>query len=167
MLRRYALGLAALALLLIASVGLKYVNTLAASQPDIPRMRGELASALGRGGYAITLPTGEPKWWNDGLVAGRKDGCTVFVRDATYFGPELEAISSRRMNGGRPLRYMWGGEYVPAYPRLRIEIQWRIQRELARLGVSYGIAPVIAVGAEPKCWPAPRLLRQVRIFYRA
>lgn len=164
--RRYAPGLAALALLLLISVGLKFANRLASSEPDIPTMRRELATALETGSYAANLASGEPVWWTDGLVSGRKGTCEIFVRDATYFGPEVETISSRRMNAGRPLRYIWGGRYADAYPRLQIEIQWRIQREMARLGWRYGIDPVIAVGAADRCWPDPSIFRGVQIFYR-
>ena len=164
--RRYAPGLAALILLLVVSIALKYLNTLAASAPDIQRMRGELVTALATAGYDATLPTGEPQWWTGGLVTGRKDGCTLFLRDATYFGPELEAISSRRMNDGRPLRYIWNGRYIDQYPRIRIEIYWRIQRELARLGWRYGIDPVIAVGTPDNCWPNAAIFADVQIYYK-
>jgi hypothetical protein len=167
MVRSYAFGFAALFALLVVSVGLKFANTLVSAQPDIQRMRLELVSVLKDRQYTITLPQGEPKWWNDGLVIGRKSNCEVFLRDATYFGPELETISSRRMNSGRPLRYIWGGEHITNYPRLRIEVQWRIQRELARLGWRYGIDPVIAVGTPQNCWPDPTLFENVQIYYQA
>lgn len=166
MLRRYALGFAALVALLVVSMGLKFASTIVADQPDLQRMRLELASVLKDGGYNVTLPDGVPRWWNDGLVIGRSDACEIFLRDATYFGPELEAISSQRMNGGRPLRYIWSGEYIAAYPRLMIEVQWRIQRELARIGWRYGIDPVIAVGASDECWPDAAQLRSVQIYYQ-
>lgn len=165
MMRQYAPGLAALALLLLVSVALKFVNTLAASEPDIQKMRRELVAALETSGHAATLASGKPKWWADGLVSGRNGACQVFLRDATYFGPELEAISSRRMNGGRPLRYIRGGTYIETYPRVRIEIEWRLQRELARLGWRYGIDPVIAVGASDGCWPDAGVFRTVKQYY--
>jgi hypothetical protein len=164
--RRHLPGLAALGLLLLVSIALKFANTLAASEPDFQRMRIELAGALESGGYVAELASGEPKWWTDGLVLGRKGACEIIVRDATYFGPEVEAISSRRMNGGRPLRYIWGGKYITTYPRIGIEARWRTQRELARLGWRYGIDPVIAVGARAGCSPAPTLMRSVKIYYQ-
>ena len=154
-------------LLLLISIALKFANTLAASEPDFQRMRIELAEALDSEGYVAELASGEPKWWTDGLVIGRKGACEITLRDATYFGPEVEAISSKRMNEGRPLRYIWGGKYITNYPRIGIEARWRTQRELARLGWLYGIDPVIAVGAKKGCWPAPGLMRNVRIYYRA
>lgn len=165
--RRHAPGLAALALLLLISIALKFANTGGTSEPDLQKMRRELAAALEKGGYTASLASGEPRWWTDGLVVGRKGSCDVFLRDATYFGPEMEAISSQRMNAGRPLRYIWGGAYIESYPRISIEAQWRVQREMARLGWRYGIDPVIAVGARDQCWPDPAMLGRVQIFYKA
>jgi hypothetical protein len=166
MARRYWVGIGLLALLLLVSIGLKFVNRLAASEPDFQTMRHALVSALEAGGYEARLASGRPKWWADGLVIGKRGSCTVFLRDATYFGPEFEAISARRMNNGRPLRYIWGDSYISHYPRIRIEVEWRLQREFARLGWRYGISPVIAVGTPEGCWPQPELFQKVRLYYR-
>jgi hypothetical protein len=157
-------GLAALALLLVVSVALKLYSIAIISEPDRPKLMRALVSAMVAGGYQATSGVGN--WWSSGLVSAHKGACKVSLRDATLFGPDVEAVTSRRMNGGRPIRYIRNGQFLPAYPSIRIETEWRLQRELSRLGWRYSIAPVIAVGASNKCWPDARLLRDVKFFYK-
>lgn len=159
------IGFALLGLLLVVSVTIKLTGMLVSTEPDEDTLRTAIVAALARNGYTAHVGhTGN--WWVKGLVTANKGTCTVYLRDATHYGPDLEAVTSRRMNQGRPIRYLRNGEYLSAYPRIRIEIEWRVQREFARLGRRYAINPVIAVGARDGCWPDAQLLRAIKLRYR-
>jgi hypothetical protein len=164
MLRRHATGLALLALLLLVSIAIKLTHGIIASEPDMPRLHTDLISALERGGYAARR--GRGNWWGSGLITASRGTCTIGLRDATLYGSDFETVTSRRMNGGRPIRYMRGGSYIDEYPRVRAEIAWRLQRELHRIGWVYGIDPVIAVAARTGCWPDPQLLEGVQFHFQ-
>jgi hypothetical protein len=164
MVRSHVGGFVALILLLIISISVKLPQYLNPAELDEAALRQDLVSAVEDSGYSATTRTGN--WWNRGLVSASKGGCTIYLRDATYFGPDLEAVTSRRMNEGRPIRYVRSGIYLSSYPRISIEIAWRLQRDLARLGWHYTIDPVLAVGARDRCWPDAQILKKVQLRYK-
>jgi hypothetical protein len=152
-------AIAALAALALASLAIKSTQFEPLAEPAIDHLVAPLTAALATNGYRVSQGTGAA--WNKGIVVATKADCTIRLTDATRFGPDMAAVSQLRLNNGRPVRYMHRGGYIRTYPRIRIEIEWRIQRELARLGWKYPIDPIVAVGAAAHCWPDPAVIAGV------
>lgn len=155
------LALLLFAVLTLGSLAIKVSLPQVKLDPEPEYMVAQLSKAVIAAGYSVHEKS--QNGFNATIVSAHRGNCRIMLRDATRFGPDSEAVSRQRMNSGRPIRYVRSGSYLSAFPRIRIELEWRVQRELARLGFGYPISPVIAVGAQDQCWPDPAMFGKVQL----
>jgi hypothetical protein len=150
-------------LTLVGSLAIKFALLSSEAPPEPARkaMLDDLMAGLQQHDYAVSLA--RESWAEEFMVVATKAACRVYLLDVTLTGMEYERVAERRLNEGRPLRYFYAGRYRDDFPRLQAEWRWRLQRELAAIGIRTQAPPVIAVAAPPRCMPAAAVLNPLRL----
>lgn len=135
--------IAALALALIVSLGVKTVAYLHPEPVEDATILPRLAARLRAEGYAARIEKGL-------FVTARRGDCALKVRDYPPLG-SLERVYSALGAGIGPTRYAYRGKWYPSPPTRVPLILYYAQRELARISVPIERPAIVAVSASAAC----------------
>lgn len=130
---------------------------------DQPRLAADVAAVLTMRGYATSI---EQRPQFPPIVTAVRGSCRIIVRDSSFAGQEMIGGNRLRLAGAGPIRTYYAGQYRARYPTIESDLAWRVQRELARLGIVIAIRPVLRVAAQPACLPPPEFADALRLHVR-
>lgn len=157
----HRIAVAGLACLILLSLAVKQTAINYTAKQDQNRLSRDIAKILLANGYAVTLVPRPHN--NTTIIKSKKGACHVWLRDATVHGDHLRASNRQMLGTAGPVRFAYRGEWRDDFPSLWIEMLWRTQRELGRVGIGFPMAPVLAVAASPECRPPAQIFEPTEI----
>ena len=139
-----------LAVMLIASLGLKGVAGLPADSGSDPAAQGverKLVAILRRQGFTVVFHPGAIQ---SAIVYGARGQCRLSVRDARA-GSMVESVLAQDARSIGEVRYLYGGAKYRAFPRFRTRFSRFAAEVLGRLGISANVRVPVALATSPGC----------------
>jgi hypothetical protein len=127
-----------------------------APEPDSARLNAGVAGLLRDSGFRVR----EEQHGFLRLVRAERPGCMLLAGDYDPHGTFDQAFRQFAVPIG-PLRFAYRGRAAEAAPKLRPLLEYYYERELRRIGVPAGRAPIVAFAATPGCRAADLPWRRV------
>lgn len=152
-----------LALLIGATLSIKFGVAVASQVVDEARLYADIAQVLHRQGYQTRL---QPMRNFSPLLIADAGGCRLVMRRSWAVAGMMQNHANRLAPYGS-LRIIYDGTFQTKMPGLRAQIGDYAQRSLAQIGLSVSARPILAYAANPQCQFDPVTLAGLRQYYHS